>query len=810
MNRLTRVSPLMRPVQVGRKVNWIRFQSTVSANENAMNTALKNDTEIGEDDDTATTGMIKKQAQESLIYFDHIIPYTRSRIDSYLSMLFFPSTDKLLKARVLSYLGNDENKKYAITSMQPMKRDGGAFVKFQIPWNESIQDFNKELLKKVNQLQSTGLLNFFVKPRCFPVKGTPWIEDLRRFPSPKVKVAFQGPDLTQEELYFLFRRYGVISDIIPPKPDSKDIPRSSFIEFNLVRGAITAKNCLNGYTLNDTTLHIQFVPVSRENHVLNFIMNHQRISIPLLFAALTLLLFLIFEPIREFFVKEKITKRYSLTHNLYFRQFMDFFSSTTSKFKQLFEHHDRDDNRLKITELFLERVEKIKELKLWLDENVNTFIVIRGPRGSGKHEMVIDHALKGRENVLVLDCDKLIKARNDQRLILTLGAQIGYFPSFPWLNSLTNFVDLALQGLIGQKSGISESKEQQVKTMLNTALLSIRDLSLEQYGYQDVVSEEDDKVLKEEDYLQLHPECKPVIVIDRFQPSRKLNERNSFIYKEIAEWCANLVSMNIAHVIFITDDIGSQSQLTEALPNQVFKTSTLSDASLESARNFVLNQLQGFTASTQVLDKLDDFIKPLGGRMLDLQLFLRRIKSGESPQEAINEMIVQTSEQLTQVYFNKKDEKFNSSHAWTLMKKLADKDEIEFKEIALHPLFKSNPVEILTALESTELVTLVKDRGLIKSIVPGKPLFKSSFQNLCHDPLLYKDLEIKYNLELISFENKRIAKWVEEINKFGEFSDLSSNKIFKPRLEYLADKIKLSTDSITGAEKLIKDLGKMG
>jgi len=36
---------------------------------------------------------------------------------------------------------------------------------------------------------------------AFLVRGRPWVEDLHRFPSKRLRVEFEGPDLTQETLY---------------------------------------------------------------------------------------------------------------------------------------------------------------------------------------------------------------------------------------------------------------------------------------------------------------------------------------------------------------------------------------------------------------------------------------------------------------------------------------------------------------------------------------------------------------------------------------------------------------------------------
>ena len=102
-------------------------------------------------------------------------------------------------------------------------------------------------------------------------------------------------------------------------------------------------------------------------------------------------------------------------------------------------------------------------------ENANTFIIVKGPQGSGKEEFVLEHSLGSDERlskkVLVLECDQLGKARSDNNLINTTASQLGYFPVFTWTNTVSRFVDLGVQGLTGQKSGLSESKETQIKNM---------------------------------------------------------------------------------------------------------------------------------------------------------------------------------------------------------------------------------------------------------------------------------------------------------------------------------------------------------
>jgi hypothetical protein len=52
---------------------------------------------------------------------------------------------------------------------------------------------------------------------------------------------------------------------------------------------------------------------------------------------------------------------------------------------------------------------------------------------------------------LVIDCAELNKATSDTRLVTALAHQTGYRPIFSVFNSLTNLIDIASVGVIGQK-----------------------------------------------------------------------------------------------------------------------------------------------------------------------------------------------------------------------------------------------------------------------------------------------------------------------------------------------------------------------
>lgn len=727
-----------------------RFQSMLlpkqvrimKTNKRYISTDIKkSDEESGETNET----VIEKTKRETLLYFDNV--YSRSNILTWYDFLSFRNKTEDARNRILNMTQNQ----FEMTEFISMQRDGGVFAKFLVPYPYTVPEVNLKIQKLV-QNHEKG--NFIKKVSCFPTKGIPLVEDMQRIPSRNLILTHTG-QLQEQDVYSLLRRYGQIVDI--SCTDGK-----TYVSFKHLHSAVCAKNCVNGFTLGGVNLIIKFDKNSSSHLIRNFYVNHTRLAIPLTFAILSIFALMIFDPIRELMIELKLTKKFQF-YTSYYNSLLKYFNKQT---------HDSSS-------AFFE--DEVNDLQMWLEENNNTFVVIRGPRGSGKNSMV-NEALKDRDNVLFIDCDSLVKTRIDSKFLANASSQIGYYPIFPWINSFVGIIDLGVQSLTGQKSGLSESKEKQFNSMLATAVIAIRRVALKNY-----------KSGNEEDYLLQNPDAKPVIVIDRFSSK---SEINGFVYKELAEWASLLVQMNLAHVVFLTETISPVSLLSQALPNQIFKNMVLSDASPEAAKRYVLKNF------SKELDL--KAIEPLGGRMLDLQAFIRRIKSGESEFEALSKMRIQATEQITQMFLS--DTSVRGAQAFNLVELLAQNDFITLKDIRYLPIFKSDPSKALLDLEKEGLIAISRDRGMLDKIKPAKPLFRMAFEDLLSDDSAFKLLKTAYYIKIVSFEAGRIQKWEEEIKNFKYQQE--NQKMFRPRLEYLANKIKLSCDIIDQAEAQIKEYSK--
>ena len=770
------------------------------------------DQEAGESNTPADTGVIHKTDRETLIYFDNIYAREMSIWNpiSWFSSLFVDQSRDAIRSRI-KMLASPESKPInglELCSTTLVKRDGGVFATFLVPYGHTLAEVNSMIQQNTARESSKNIFSYFTKVAAFPVKGSPWIEDLKRLPNKTIHIKFQGPVLTEEEIYLLFRRYGKIVDIYPPKK-GESIAK---LKYDSYRGSICAKNCVSGIEIDNTVLHIQYENIIEPPLLTNFFVNHTRIAIPVCIALLSIVAVLVFDPIREFFIEQKITQKYSLPKgNIWIKEIIKF---TGLKFDRFAKYWSNDKNNHPAIQLWGERMERVEDLKMWLEENTNTFVIIRGPRGSGKRELVMEHTLNERNNILYFDCDKIIKSRTDSKFLWNVANELGYFPTFAWVNSFTSIIDLMVQGLTGQKIGLSESKEAKFRNMLTTAMVSIKRIALK--NYKPVIMNGNEKInIKKEDYLQQHPEVKPVIVIDRFSGSSDIN---GFIYKELADWAAMLVQMNVAHVIFLTENVASDQILSESLPNQVFKILTLSDVSKVNAKNYVLSQLQDKTRngnnydnkenssgglSSKIVAEIDEALDPLGGRMLDLQAFVRRVKLGEDPLKALEKMVEQASEQITQIFLSDKIDGVKSAQAWELIEMLSDNPVVLYNDIVFKPLFKAAPELGVMELEKNGLITVSRDRGVFQEIRPAKPLFRAAFNYLVNDAQLSTVLKTRYLLRVVAFETKRIQKWEEEL---FPLNNLANQKPFESRLDYLSKKIKLSSEVIDRCESEIKEL----
>ncbi|KAG5919347.1 hypothetical protein E4U61_000967 [Claviceps capensis] len=787
------------------------------------------------------TGHFDVQPNESLFFFENIFPKKLSALLRYPAETVGDMTEVL--RRLNSSSGNDgggldpialvkkaipQDMPLKVTEILPRLKDGGAFVKVQYAASISPQEIESTLLKKLQEQPLKPWFSPFRGITARLVRGTPWLEDLYRFPSTLVKVEFVPPEpgataeeLSEEILYSMFRRYGKIADILPQPFDSKVVPKYAHIEFPRLSDAIMARNCMHGFVVQEamgggktgTLLRLSYSRKEKVHSFWNWMTNHPRIVIPILAALLAAASVIIFDPIRTFFIKLHVS------HSLRFKEsrlYKWFKSQTDSLSFRQSQHMDG------LGTVWNHRRELIEQLRNWLDGSSDTFVVVTGPRGSGKLEMVMDQALAGRKNVLLVDCKPIVDASGEAGTIKRLAVAVGFRPVFSWANSISSMVDLAVQSTTGVKAGFSETLDSQVNKILHTTTKALKEIGLATRSKRDK-----DAQLSEDAYLDAHPESRPVIVIDNFLHR---NEGTSIVYDKIADWAASLVQNNIAHVIFLTSDGSFSKPLSRALPDRVFRTISLGDLDHKVAKNFVTSRLtddasatpattetckdpdnQALTTKRLDLTGLDECIETLGGRLTDLEFLSRRIRAGQTPKQAVDEIVCETATDVVKIFLVGKsptddpDRKWSPEQAWHLVKSLAESPSLRYHQVLLSPAFASSTSPnatdgdaALEALASSELITLKMHQGRPKYITAGKPLHQAAFGVLVRDRVLKAKMDMALLKELVRVEGKVIDAVERELTVLGTLPRQTLETA--GRVSYLLGKLEGSQRKIEESE----------
>ncbi|KAK3683465.1 RNA12 protein-domain-containing protein [Podospora appendiculata] len=759
------------------------------------------------------TGHIEAAPNESILFFDNLFPLKLSPLISWRPWQTETDVTQLLNKFESSsgggMLGPINLVKRAISDQIPMKvtdiiprlKDGGAFVKFTHPNEITAAEIETKLADLLQKEPIKPWFNPFRGIKIGLVQGVPWLEDLYRLPKSRLRVEFvqatdaeSPPELSQETLYSVFRRYGKISEITSQPSDSKVLPKFAYVDFVLVRDAIMAKNCLHGFKVheqgikNATRLRLSYEQRVKAHNIWNWFTSHPRIVIPILAGFLAAFTVVVFDPIREYFVKAHVQKTFEFTNSRFYK----WFKRQTS---DILTFRKNKSDQAGLNALFTHQRGLIEGIQNSLLETVDTFVVVHGPRGSGKRELILNQVLDGRSNVLVVDCKPIVEARGEAGTIKKLALEVGYRPVFSWANNLSSLVDLAVQSTTGVKAGFSENLESQVIKILQTTAAALEGVSLDGRKKTD-----SDAHLSADAYLEAHPERRAVIVIDNFLHR---SEEKGIIYDKIADWAAALVQSNIAHVIFLTNDASYSKSLSKALPDRVFQQVTLGDLSPDVAKKFVLSNLETEARPTddnndeaakpqlvvsekqrhKDLKELDECIEALGGRLTDLQILARRLKIGQSPKKAVAEIIDQSASEILRMFLlaNKSnggegaagagEKKWSAEQAWFLIKEIAQKESLRYNEVLLANTFAASTTPAaasgeaaLESLANAELITIKTHGGRPQTIRAGKPVYQAAFVKLFNDIVVKARMDLAVLTELAKIEAKTIDKVENELS----------------------------------------------
>ncbi|KAJ2783548.1 mitochondrial escape protein 2 [Coemansia interrupta] len=738
-------------------------------------------------------GVPSQATYKAALFMDKLFPLKISRLD--IRPYIMSRNEAAMKKKVAALIPADLPHHFAVSDIEPHSRDGGSIVNFTFAGpltQEDAECVGNELVSAIDKHLASGAAGrnwFDLAPiRSLPVKGIPFSEDIvRMLPSKKVRVEFGGPDLTVEQLFREFRQFGRIVDIEMQPTSCKDTPRWAIVHFTRLRAATSARNCIHGDVVGATRLQLSYVRERHENVILQWIKDHQKFMIPLAAAALIAAIYAVFDPIREFFVENKITGRFDLSK-------MPLIGSVRKAAvrSMLWRGHGDDSGVLgQEISAWSGLSEQRERLAAILNEPPESFVVVTGPHGSGK-TAVVDQATQGKQYRIVIDANKLAAQHSDLEQMTLLARQLGWWPVFNSIISITNAIDLMVAATTGSKAGISATPESQVRRILECLALVLTKIRHNTEAKMlAAAARSGDSAAERKASKTILPAEVPVIVLENFM------DKDLPFSKAILEWSASVVEAGLAHCIVTTSGISGYHEIQRAQPQRAASLVSLDDETpmgaislLQrqlSASGHILQQRQQKAGSDQEQaesdsesadiatdDQIAMAASVLGGRLEDLQLFVQKVQTGESVSAALEDIIQRSITEIRKYAFANDSEVGQYEHTWTpeqfwyLLTELARDGSVEYDRMHSSALFSGNDVALL-GLAEAQLITMTYDNDRPSRIRPGRPVYSAAFKRLLEDPGFSSSMNIKMNKKFTELETAKIRKAEEELALLNVF-----------------------------------------
>ncbi|KAI9340913.1 RNA12 protein-domain-containing protein [Obelidium mucronatum] len=730
------------------------------------------------------------------IWFEGVFPVKLSRWDPrHVYARFYANQLKEDAKKIMIPPAEEFKGRFTYLNSVSSIKEGGLLVRFLYEGDkkEAFETIDKYVDGK-SGLRS--LLTLGTKLKAHPVEGVPWIEDLRSsIPSSRINLTFKGPELPIEQLYNEFRGFGKIDSVVVQPGAAKDSPKVGHIQFLSSRAATSARVCMNGKTIDGTTVFVSYEPALPRNVIFNFVRDHPRISFPIILAILAFISFLIFDPMRVFFVTNTITERFSVQK--YSSRLHDVIEFVKDSVMNLVygelpkSEQGQDDEANGISDALLERKEHEAKLMMYLKDTPETAMLIHGPKGTRSGDL-IEKCTKTEPYVLRINLDDLIN-QPDHVMLNRLASQIGCFPMFNWTVSSGAVLDTLVTAGTGVKAALRSSQVVRNESAVDNHhhLTHSRAASL-------------NEISDAENILASVPEIQyPIVVIEGFLSNEKAKQ--AFVYEMAAEWAASLTELHIAQVVFLSDNPAAVKFLGRAIPSRTVDTITLADASYNSSITYAYRRL-GLQPTQKLPTELEEYIRALGGRLSDLEQLMQKTKaalkaqrhravvagdtsllkklrlnrSGEhqvdlsdaasaTPEEltaavrkAFNDIVVRTETEIRKIGLfedvglsaggdvaGKKD--WNAVQMWKIIQLLTKYDEVSGDE---------SPIQ---AIERAGLISVGLQEGRPYTIRAGRPVHKTAFTRLLNDKKYAAIMGLKTVKVLMGDELVKVAQYEKEL-----------------------------------------------
>ncbi|KAJ1854757.1 mitochondrial escape protein 2 [Coemansia sp. RSA 1822] len=714
---------------------------------------------------------------QAALFIDNVFPLKMSRLDirPYLVLRNAGAMRKKVQG-LLPELPHGAS----ISDIDPHFRDGGSLVHFTFEAGsglEAARDKAQGVVDAVNTHVQTHSKQRWLglATRAMAVRGVPFCEDIvRMLPSKRVRVEFCGPALGVEQVYGEFRPYGRILDI--EMPSGADAARWAVVHYTRLRGATSARNCVHGDVVGTTKLLLAYVRENREHVAVQWVKDHSKFMIPLAAAALIAAIYAVFDPVREFCVENKITHRFDLSHVPLLGDVR------RAAMRSLLRRDSAPQQDMSAWSGLTDQSSRLASI---LDEPPESFVVVSGPRGSGKTR-VVEQATAGKKYRIVVDARKLAAEHSDLEQMTQLARQLGWWPVFNSIISITNAMDMMVKATTGSNAGISATPESQVRRILETLALALA--NIRQRRLQSQAHEHEHRSFSESVHTVPSADI-PVIVLDNFM------DKSIAFTPVILDWAASVVEAGLAHCVITTSSISGYHEVQRAQPQSPASLVSLADASPIEAISLLQHQLappellqQKSTDAHSVesaesyaqrldtasSDSIANAAQVLGGRLEDLQLFVQKVRAGESVDAALEDIVQRSITEVRKYAFADDSEVGQCEHTWSpeqfwfLLTELAQHQDVEYDRVRSSALFAGKD-DALLGLAEAQLITMVYNNDRPSRIRAGRPVYAAAFTRILEDPGFASSMTVKMNKKFIGLETAKIREAEDELAVLNVF-----------------------------------------
>eukprot|EP00052_Salpingoeca_macrocollata_P035744 m.15684 g.15684 ORF g.15684 m.15684 type:complete len:745 (+) comp8577_c0_seq1:53-2287(+) len=656
------------------------------------------------------------QETSGVLWFDNLFPLKVHPLDP--RLMLFSKHSKYLKYRLKRLVPKMAETDITITKVVPVPKEGGAFVHFQSNVHSAASV--AEIL--VTYLKEKQPRSMFIRQ---PVKshlviGRPFVNDMITFPSKNVRIDFTGPIPDTETLFRALRPYGRMLHL--DFHTAGDV-KYALAQFDHFHGAIASRNCLHGFRMTDpaTVLHITFEPYLSSSKIKEFFRNNTRLLVPLLLSAGVALVYAAFEPIRAFFITNRVTNRFQWRWNV----MPDFVKGKIENIP--FSRKKKNEKSLEIWSQ-----ESFQTLQRMVKDKVGTAVIfLAGPKGCGKSTMGARLRQETPEGVTI-DLRAHDTFSTDDDLRWTLVKSVNFTPSLSWLFKLQHYVEqfvaMSTRGVLSPSS----TTQRNIEEVFNTTAHVLEKLKAKRADTDPV----------------------PLILINGF--TGVFIAEHTFFAKKLLEWSSQVTRHGLAHVVVLSDNSAASDSEDSGMEVHTIR---LEDQSKE-------HTMQYLKTNTTLTDaELDSVAGMLGGRLVDVNDFCVRINGGHTPHEAMEDIRGAAITTIRRAGFGigtSQSPVWSRVQMWFIVNLLHRYKQVDYDKVLFSSLFSDGEDEkALRAMQVAHLISVVRTPEGRLAIRAARPLFHSAFAALLADDTF----SITMNNQLVAFQVKRCEDKIRKLDE---------------------------------------------